>query len=180
MQSSTSDSWGLDHDVVTSEYYTPAGTLYAPASGSWAPLPSAGNYCFTDNPLAIAGNQPASLPGTWTARVKINGAVATNVTFTIGSPSAGAQSTIYLMTRTKPTVCDSSNPPLGTTSFLTTDAQAFLFFIVNGVQVGDVASTEYYSPSGQLYAPASDLHALDTERGVCFTDSLQMLEPRWQ
>jgi uncharacterized protein (TIGR03437 family) len=75
-------------DVFASEYYTPSGQYYAAASGAWNPLPSAGNYCFADLSFPIANNPPASLPGTWTVRGTVNGAVLFTITFTI-SPTTG-------------------------------------------------------------------------------------------
>ncbi len=75
-------------DVFASQYYTPAGQYYSPASGAWDPLPSAGNYCFSDLALPIVNNIPATLPGTWTVRVTYNGSVLFSLTFTI-SPATG-------------------------------------------------------------------------------------------
>jgi len=74
-------------DVFASEYYTPAGQFYSAASGAWDPLPSAGNWCFTDVPLQILGATPASLTGIWTVKGKYNGATLFTLTFTISSGS---------------------------------------------------------------------------------------------
>ncbi len=75
-------------DVFASEYYTPAGQFYAPASGPWDPRTTANNSCYTDSPLKIAGAQPATLVGMWSVKVKLNGAVVSTLQFQIAAPSA--------------------------------------------------------------------------------------------
>lgn len=45
-------------DVFATEYYTPAGQIYTYTSGSFDPLPTAGNWCLTDVPFEIAGFPP--------------------------------------------------------------------------------------------------------------------------
>ncbi|HKX00766.1 MAG TPA: BACON domain-containing carbohydrate-binding protein [Bryobacteraceae bacterium] len=82
-------------DVVSSEYYTPAGDLDGTEGGAWDPLASSGNYCFTDAPFKIAGAPPALLPGVWTVRVKYNGSLLFTLNFTIAS-SAGTGTTLTI------------------------------------------------------------------------------------
>ena len=52
-----------------------------------------------------------------------------------------------------PTSC--SNLGTAVTSFAATDARVVLVFTVSGHKAGDVASVDYVTPSGQVYAPAS-------------------------
>lgn len=51
------------------------------------------------------------------------------------------------------TAVDSTLTPV--TTFLTTDARAYLWFYVTGTNAGDVVESRYYSPNGQLYAPVN-------------------------
>jgi len=51
------------------------------------------------------------------------------------------------------TAVDSTLTPV--TTFLTTDARAYLWFYVTGTNTGDVVESRYYSPNGQLYAPVN-------------------------
>jgi uncharacterized protein (TIGR03437 family) len=244
-------------DVASTEYYTPSGQLYAPASDSFPASTLTGSVCFTDAPLLIAGTAAASQPGTWRVLGKLNGQQIFSLTFTIGAPAcsyslnatsqsfgagggtgsvsvtttagcswtavsnanwitiqsgtsgsgngsvgftvaanaatstrsgtmtiagqtftvtqaagSAARLVLSMMTRAKPASCDFSNPPQAVTNFLTTDTQAVLYFEISGTQVGDVASTEYYTPSGLLYAATSgDFPALTTGGDTCFNDS---------
>src|ERR1019366_3296585 len=58
------------------------------------------------------------------------------------------------------------------TTFLTTDTQAVLWFLVNNVAVGDVFSSEYYTPSGQFYSPTSGPWLPRSIAGsTCMTDA---------
>ncbi len=75
-------------DVFASEYYNPSGTFYAPPSGAWNPASSAGNWCYTDSAFKIAGQVPATTPGLWTVKVKLNGALFFTLTFTITAAGA--------------------------------------------------------------------------------------------
>ncbi|HJT87665.1 MAG TPA: VWA domain-containing protein [Bryobacteraceae bacterium] len=72
-------------DVFSTAYYTPTGQFYPNISGAFDPLPSDGNYCFTDLAFEIAGHQPATQPGLWTATVTYNGAPLFTLTFTVTS-----------------------------------------------------------------------------------------------
>src|ERR1035437_5527471 len=70
-------------NVFSSEYDTPSGQFYSPLSGSWPAVSTAGNHCFSDNPFQIAGAAPATMPGVWTVKVRLNGQLAFTLSFTI-------------------------------------------------------------------------------------------------
>lgn len=72
-------------DSVNSDFYTPSGQLYSAANANWGSLSTAPSTCFWNARLRIAGNQPASMPGTWTARVSYNGQPLFTLAFNIGS-----------------------------------------------------------------------------------------------
>ena len=72
-------------DVVVTDYYSPNGQLYAPASGPWQPLPSGGNTCFKEWSLQIAGATPATMLGQWTVKATYNGTPLFTLTFTIAA-----------------------------------------------------------------------------------------------
>ena len=82
-------------DVFSSEYYMPSGQFYGDPSGSFDPIDQAGNWCFLDPALRIAGYPPASAPGLWTVRVKVNGTLLFSLTFTIAASGTGGGITGY-------------------------------------------------------------------------------------
>ena len=89
-------------DTFIVAFYGPSGLLYTGAGGQFdfSDAPSAGEACYVTNknPLLIAGNQAATMPGTWTVAVFYNNnfdtAFATG-TFTItgSAPVSGTQFT---------------------------------------------------------------------------------------
>src|SRR5262249_21680288 len=117
-------------DVFSSSYYTPSGAFYAPSSGPWDPS-AAGDRCFNDTPVQIVGGQAASLPGTWTVKVTLNGVQVFQLTFDIvatsggGGGSTSGQVTNFLMTRAPSLDCSVTPPSV--TRFLSTDSQAMLW-----------------------------------------------------
>jgi uncharacterized protein (TIGR03437 family) len=77
-------------DVATSDFTAPSGQAYPSASVSFGPLTAAtlgsngsGSACFWNARLRIAGAQPASMPGAWTARVTYNGQPLFTLSFNI-------------------------------------------------------------------------------------------------
>jgi uncharacterized protein (TIGR03437 family) len=162
-------------DVFASSYYTPSGQPYGGPSGAWSPASSAGSFCYTDNPLQIAGATPATVPGIWTVKVTLNGQPLFTLRFTIQQGSGGgtpAQVQSYMMTRALPATCSLSAPPAAVSVFSTTDTSADLWFYVTGTSVGDVFSDEYYMPSGQLYSGAGGpWDPLTSPGNHCMTDN---------
>ena len=79
----------------------------------------------------------------------------------------------YMMTKPAPPACAealATNPP-SYASFSVTDPAAYLWFYVTRANAGDVFATEYYTPSGALYAPTSGaFEPLDTGGNWCFLD----------
>ena len=64
-------------------------------------------------------------------------------------------------------------PPAATTTFFTTDAVATIWFLVDGMNIGDQATAEWFSPDGTLYttydwAPAS------ASGSRCFSESMNI------
>lgn len=77
-------------------------------------------------------------------------------TFTVTQASGAAPSITLLNAGTYAAVPDScSNPGPTKTAFAPTDSMVALLFRVTGQKTGDVASVDYISPSGQVYAPYS-------------------------
>ena len=72
-------------DSVASEFDTPSGQPYAAASANWGQLSTAASTCFWNARLRIAGNPPANMPGTWTAKVTYNGQPLSTLAFNIAS-----------------------------------------------------------------------------------------------
>ena len=95
-------------------------------------------------------------------------AVLAPAAFAIGQPQ------IYRMTKpAPPSDCSAAiaNPPPAYTTFSTTDAAAYLWFYVTGMELGEVVATEYYTPSGQYYTPISGTFDPVSRPGTwCFAD----------
>src|SRR5579864_7486467 len=86
----------------------------------------------------------------------------------------GAAATIqnYMMLKTQPAACTPATPPTPVTTFLTTDTNAYLWFYVTSVNSGDIVSSAYYAPSGDLYAAAGGAwDPLVSGGNYCFTDA---------
>ncbi len=75
-------------DVAASEYYTPGGQVYAPASGPWKPVEAPGTYCFTDLAFRIAGAAPATMPGVWRVLIKWKNQTLAEIRYTISLPGS--------------------------------------------------------------------------------------------
>jgi len=130
-------------DLFSLAFNTPQGPD-SQYTENFAPLPQAGSYCFTVG-IQIAGHPPSTLPGNWTATISYNGAPQSpTIPFTI--VSAGIQITQAFMT-TSPQGSTCAAPPM-VTSFPTTTATAYLWFLVTGADVGDVFSVVFNTPSG--------------------------------
>lgn len=63
--------------------------------------------------------------------------------------------------------CTSSVPALSQT-FQPTDAEAYSYFIIQGLNVGDSVTEQYYTPSGSLYTGAGGNFPLPTSSGGFF------------
>lgn len=98
-------------EVYSTEYYTPSGQFFPDISGAFDPIDSAGSWCFTDPPLYIAGQKPASLPGTWTVRGLLNGSVIFTLNFTITS---GAATCTYTLAPATASVAAAGGPGTAT------------------------------------------------------------------
>jgi uncharacterized protein (TIGR03437 family) len=87
-------------DVAAVTYITPAGQIYAPASGPWDPLTAddaaSSHICFQDESLFIAGTQVAGMLGTWSVKISLNNVVLATLSFTIGS--GGTPTCTYALT----------------------------------------------------------------------------------
>jgi len=89
-------SGAVTGDIAAVTYITPAGQVYAPASGPWDPVTAseaaASHLCFWDASLLIAGTEVAGMQGRWSVKISLNNVVLTTLPFTIGSgsPTSGA------------------------------------------------------------------------------------------
>ena len=76
-------------DVAAVNYITPAGQVYAPASGPWnavtADEATASHLCFSDQSLVIAGTPAANMLGQWHVGIYYNSQLLTTLAFSIGS-----------------------------------------------------------------------------------------------
>ena len=144
-------------EQLTRVWWAPNGQVVS--SSAWSPMSSGGGYCPWAG-LKIAGAEAASYPGTW--RVQVFSNMITDVpyvdlTFTItaggggGGGGSGLPTVTYARTaKSVPSgLCDSV--PTQTTSFLSTDPSVFLYFRIAGFQNGEVLSSVWWDPSGQIY-----------------------------
>ncbi len=100
--------------------------------------------------------------------------VLLSLTILTAAEVGAAQVQRYVMTKPKPPSCSEAlaNPPLGYVSFSTGEAEAYLWFYVTALKQGDVVATEYYTPTGRLFADISGpFNALQSDGNYCFTDT---------
>jgi len=64
-------------------------------------------------------------------------------------------------------------PPAATTTFFTTDAVATVWFLVDGMNVGDEATAKWFSPDGALYA-TYDWAAVAAPGSGCLSESMDI------
>jgi len=78
-----------------------------------------------------------------------------------------------MITKSVPGTGSCSPIPTATTSFLTTDTGAYLYFILRGVKVGDVVATEWTAPDGSIPTPPSGPYEAETAGGdFCYKEKL--------
>jgi len=150
-----------------------SGSVAVTVTGSnCAPWAAVGNVDW----IAVQGGASTTGSGTVPYSVAPNtGAASRNGTIAIGgqtftvTEAAGPHVLFSMMTRDNPATCDPNIPPAGETNFLSTDMLATLWFSVANVQSGDNAASDFYTPSGQLYAAASaNWGSLSTAASTCF------------
>jgi uncharacterized protein (TIGR03437 family) len=74
-------------DVISTQYSAPDGTPYANAGGAYTVPFDTQSVCLEDQGMQIVGAPPASMPGLWTANVKVNGVVMITTAFAIAGTS---------------------------------------------------------------------------------------------
>jgi len=138
-----------------------SGTVSVNASASTCTWTAVSNAAW----IAVQSGASGSGSGTVSFSAAANtGAASRTGTLTIAGQSfnvseVGQQQlpqVLYsMMTRANPASCDAYTPPASETNFLATDTQATLWFSIANAQVGDVATSDFLTPSGQSYPAAS-------------------------
>jgi uncharacterized protein (TIGR03437 family) len=137
-----------------------SGTVSVTASASSCAWTAVSNAAW----ITVQSGASGSGSGTVSYSVAANtGATSRTGTLTIGGQTGGQTFTVTeaplvqapqvlfsMMSRANPASCDPYTPPASETNFLGTDVQATLWFSVANAQVGDVATSDFYTPSGQL------------------------------
>ena len=149
-------------------------TVSTDASCRWTASTTA-NWIFITSELPGTGN------GTVTFRVGANTGAARTGTITIsGQTVTVTQSGIAVtpqvvysrMLRSMPAPCSFENPPANVTTFLSTDAEAYLWLAIDNVKIGDVLALETFNPAGAKYATWSFPWLPSSYSGrVCFPSS---------
>jgi uncharacterized protein (TIGR03437 family) len=124
-------------------------TWTASSNAAWLTIPSgaSGSGNGTVNYAVTANSSSSPRTGTLTIAGK---------TFTVtqaGAASSGVTLVRAVTLAAVPASCSNLGPTV--TSFAATDAKAVLVITVSGHKAGDVASVDYVTPSGQVYAAAS-------------------------
>jgi len=86
-----------------------------------------------------------------------------------GTGGGTGSSAVYsnqMMTRALPSTCSDTTLPTPTTSFLTTDKQAYMFFMVT-LKVGDVLATEWTAPNGDIVDPTGAYRPVTSAATYC-------------
>ncbi|MGH9936877.1 MAG: choice-of-anchor D domain-containing protein, partial [Blastocatellia bacterium] len=119
------------------------------------------NVCFWAS-LNIAGAPAASFTGNWQVRVFYNNALLFTDNFTISG--GGVRVTDHKMTGGP--ISGQCSPPPAKNSFAPTDGQAYLWTLVSGAKIGDLARWEFVQPNGTIYTTSEYTVAFNDN--VCF------------
>ena len=82
------------------------------------------------------------------------------------APRSGSLQNALMAQSVDLTTCDPSNPPAAKNSFLNTDPQAYLWFVVSGLNAGDLVVADFMTPAATVYAPATSNWAPLTNNGT--------------
>jgi hypothetical protein len=74
-----------------------------------------------------------------------------------------------MMVASASSICDPSNPPAAKGSFLSTDPQAILWFVITGAVQSDMVVADFKTPSGATYPLTANWAPLQTSGTYCFT-----------
>ncbi len=134
-------------DAPIIDFIAPNGSIYAsyPQGRSTSP----GSFCLSQG-LQIAGSAAASMPGTWSARLRWNNSVvATNNFILIAVPTVKFAVRDLVVTLN---VLSNCATPV-TTNFVSVSAATVNgWFFVDGANTGDVGVLEFLSPDGRCLA----------------------------
>ena len=151
-------------DVAKIEWLDPNGK--AAATSTFDPLDSAGTYCF-DSSLSNAQAPYTPVAGKWTVRISWNSVAAQTISFDVTAPWTVSS---YMVTKSIPSGAPACTAPTPATSFLTTDKEAYLWFSMQGLKSGMVASNETYAPDGSFYDAGSwQWNPVSADGDWCFT-----------
>jgi hypothetical protein len=84
-------------------------------------------------------------------------------------PLAAREVNQAMMVASAPSICDPSNPPVAKSSFLSTDPQAILWFVITGAVQSDMVVADFKTPTGATYPLTANWQALATSGTYCFT-----------
>ncbi|MBK9316852.1 MAG: choice-of-anchor D domain-containing protein [Acidobacteria bacterium] len=119
------------------------------------------NVCFWAS-LNIAGSPAASFPGNWQVSLFYNNALLFTDNFTIST--SGIRVTESRVTGGP--IPDQCLPPAAKKNFAPTDGQAYLWVLVAGAKIGDLARFEFVQPNGVIYN--SSEYTMTFNDNVCF------------
>lgn len=136
-------------------WYAPDGSQYW--KDSWDPLDASSEFCLSAG-INIAGQPPASQPGTWRVRVFSNvqpDVPYVDLAFQIAPASATIPSISNAVTaKSVPDpLCSGYASPVS--SFPSTDGSVFLYYRVSGFAASEVLSVQWIDPMGSTYRRAS-------------------------
>ncbi len=131
-------------EVVRYEFESPGATVAL--SGQWSPLSSAGSWCFRTNPLRVADTAVARQPGTWKAKVFLDGDLVLSFPFELVKGF-----TLESVTTAKSVSESGCTEPDPHGGFYRGDARAYVWFQVSNPAEGDEPMTEWITPAGETY-----------------------------
>lgn len=136
------------NDLAIVDFISPSGQVYA--SLTQPRMTAQTSTCFSQE-MQVAGSVAASLPGTWTVRLRWNNAIVGTTTFTLQAPSVTPFRVRELMVALQvPANC--STTPIAVTFVPSSFQQIHGWFSIDGGQTGDVATVDFVSPDGLVYS----------------------------
>ncbi len=138
-------------DVFTFNWIHPSGAVdsYQPTTT----LTFSGSGC-TAWAFGIAGQEAATEPGPWQAKVFRNGALLFTLPFTISAPASFTVTSELTAAGVSTTASGSLSctAPTAKSAFLTTDPAVWIYFTFANAALGDVLTYKWIHPSGLVDA----------------------------
>jgi hypothetical protein len=152
-------------DRFHTEWLAPAGFVFARSVDTL--VAQAGDHCGSEE-LAIAGRPPATIYGSWQARLMANGRELASVAFIVSRVTV--ESWTLNTSAADPSSCAGGAP---TTNFTFNDPRVTAWLKVSGASQGDRYQVDWRAPDGSIFH-TQFFPALSSGGGACLAASLPL------